>query len=84
LPSASFQTSEVAIGNRATAFPLLVKRTSGSLPKLPIRIALLTDMEASEVFNRAVESRLPLSALYRKEQKAINKVNTALLYALCH
>jgi hypothetical protein len=41
-------------------------------------------MEASEVCNRAVESRLPLSALYRKEQTAINEVNTALLYALCH
>src|SRR3990172_4827798 len=48
LPSASFQTSEVAMEKRATALPLAVKRTSGSLPRLPIRIALLTDIKSPQ------------------------------------
>src|SRR3970282_243730 len=48
LPSRSFHTSEVATERRATALPLLVKRTSGSLPRLPTRMTLLTVMDASE------------------------------------
>src|SRR4029077_18802372 len=81
LPSASFQTSEVAIGNRATAFPLLVKRTSGSLPKLPIRIALLTDMEASRVFNRAVEQ--PSAFERALSQRANSDQQSEYCFALC-
>jgi hypothetical protein len=42
----SFQTSLVATGNRATACPLPVKRTSGSFPRLPISSTLFTDIAA--------------------------------------
>src|SRR5918999_1629578 len=44
LPSRSFHCSDVAIEKFATALPVWVKRTSGSLPRLPMRITLLTDM----------------------------------------
>src|SRR6516164_4590010 len=50
LPSASVHISDVAIGNRPTARPVEVKRTSGSFPKLPIRITLLTDIQASRLW----------------------------------
>src|SRR3954451_14691965 len=43
-PSASLHCSLVAIGNLATALPLPVNRTSGSLPRLPTRMTLLTDI----------------------------------------
>src|SRR5262249_50078239 len=45
-PSRSFQTSLVATGNRATACPPPVKRTSGSFPRLPISSTLFTDIAA--------------------------------------
>jgi hypothetical protein len=37
------------MGKRATARPVEVKRTSGSFPKLPIKIALFTDIGASRL-----------------------------------
>src|SRR5262249_17373886 len=55
LPSASVHISDVAIGKRATARPVEVKRTSGSFPKLPIRIALFTDIRGSPTKNRSKE-----------------------------
>src|SRR5262249_35746857 len=45
-PSRSFQTSLVATGNRATACPPPVKRTSGSFPRFPISSTLFTDIAA--------------------------------------
>src|SRR5882762_3424979 len=46
-PSWSFHTSLVAIGKRATARPVPVKRTSGSFQRFPISITRFTDIAAS-------------------------------------
>src|SRR4029450_2988361 len=64
LPSASVHTSDVAMGKRATARPVEVKRTSGSFPRLPIKIALFTDIRASWRSQIDRKSNATLSPVY--------------------
>src|SRR5215813_6711750 len=73
LPSASVHISDVAIGKRATARPVEVKRTSGSFPKLPIRIALFTDIRASRLSQNRVSTETAKSPYLRYNFQSIMK-----------
>src|SRR5262245_52305009 len=56
-PFVSVHCSEVATGKRATARPLGVNRSSGSLPRLPISMALLSDITAPPCVRGTIVAR---------------------------